>query len=746
MVKTKKVFEPKSDRKDEEDSKLEFKAIDYDVTKTIVVKRCLMNSINLNIPEDRVNRFLKLIDQYTEMVSRMSRRASIMLLYYVMRCHELNLTIPEYDKKGFPDAYFKQLLRIGLDEFEGDNVVKVPSKCLFDVPEGGKIRDEGMAACFEEIKDLLGTTLGPNGKCMKVPVFFDSVLGHAAIAFKTMFLNNLKVPFISKMARLCKFMSTGVPNTNGHKVLHALRNNSALPEWPLKLKQFIDDARSILGLGPMGVLYDDTPLSSLVRMRFAWWQQQIFAEGDQRRNMMSPVFKVSRMHVRLDATTLYKIAWTVLFDPPKQDLKCPTKETHPDPAALKIAKVEWKAVSESDKEKQKLYNTEMADVLNKNPRYGQLKNPVNPKTVLDKQYKMPSVQKKKEKPENISVEEWDARVKEQTEEREEMRALKKSIKDSEKYKAEEAIYNAYEKGVHDFAMLLFKPFQDKSLKSGWVRAASVVTDGVSLCVMYEKTVTLTTTCPAKIKKTKYLDELEPKNDYDPYATTMVGDTLVLGVDPGRTQIVTVMCIDANGKKHAWRLSRGQYYTDGCILSENKRQTKRYENMQPHFARILLEGGSLRTDKSDDVKQYLAWYKTVESQWWGVALSRAESRGKIQRYIGKKKVMSKFFNKLKKEATLLLTDGQRIDVAYGSAVMSMPSTGRGEVAAPVGAAYRACKEAFGPKNVSEEWEFKTTQVDWYTQKQKELVYKRFDPVTGRERLHHTHEKRPHTPMA
>ena len=181
---------------------------------------------------------------------------------------------------------------------------------------------------------------------------------------------------------------------------------------------------------------------------------------------------------------------------------------------------------------------------------------------------------------------------------------------------------------------------------------------------------------------------------------------MLGVDPGRTQIVTVLCIDSKGKKHTWRLSRGQYYAEGCILSENKRQSKRYENIQPHFARLLLDGGSLRTDKSEDVKKYIEWYKLHETEWWAVALRKAESRGKMQRYIGKKSVLTKFFNKLKKEATKLLEAGQRIEVAYGSAVMSMPCTGRGEVAAPVGAAHKACKEAFGAENVSAEWEFKT----------------------------------------
>jgi hypothetical protein len=751
---------PKSELKKENPETIQ--ATTYQVTRTVVVKRCLRNAINRNIPEDSVKTFLALIDQYTELISRMARRASVMLLYYIMRCHEDNLTIPDFDQKGFPDAYFKQLLRIGLKEFEGSNVVKIPTdrnmveeaaaaaatEPVKSVKASVMVEDIGMTACFKEIEELLGTTLGPSGTLLQVPEGFDRILGHAAITFKTMFLNNLKVPFISKLGRLCKFIATDVPNANGFKILRALRNNDPLEEWPSKVKDFIKDARSKLGLGKDDVLYDDTPISSLVRMRFAWWQQKMFTEGNQRRNMMSPVFKVSRMNIRLDATSLYIIAWNILIAPQKPEvfeIKCPTKETHPDSLLRKKALVEWKQMSENYKLQKEEHKKAMENITF--PSYSQLKNPVNPKLELDKKHKLPHVSSKKERPQDVSVDDWTLRIQGQKADRDKMVLMKKKIEESKDYKAKEADYNSYEKRVHNLAMSLFEPFQDKSLKTGWVGAASVVTDGVSLCVMYEKKITLTTKPPNKDKnkdKNKYLDDLEPKDDYDPIANTIVGNTLVLGVDPGRTQIVTIICIDADGKKHVWKLSRGQYYIEGGIIGENKRQTKRYKDMRPHFARLLLEGGSLRTDNSEDIRKYLVWYKEIQKEWWDVALSRAESRGKMQRYIGKKSVLATFFNKVKRDATLLLkasSDIQRIEVAYGSAVMSMPCTGRGEVAAPVGAAYKACKEAFGAKNVSQEWEYNTTKKRWETKKTKELVYKKFNVVTGIESLHHTSANMP-----
>jgi hypothetical protein len=269
--------------------------------------------------------------------------------------------------------------------------------------------------------------------------------------------------------------------------------------------------------------------------------------------------------------------------------------------------------------------------------------------------------------------------------------------------------------------------------------------------LYEKKtrIPIPSACDEKPRKKKAPDGPPPADDYDPTDSTIVGDMLVLGVDPGRTQIVTIVCITSDKKRHVWRLSRGQYYTEGGILGENKKQARRYKVMEPYFAQVLLDGGSLRTDNSGDLKKYLAWYRVAEKQWWAVALRKAESRGAMQRYIAKKSVMAKFWSKVHKDANVLLaaealfTQGKgptKIDVAYGSAAMSMPCTGKGEVAAPVGAAHAACKLEFGKSNVTKEWEYNTTKISFETRKIKELVYKMFDR-TGKEFLHHTPCKRP-----
>jgi hypothetical protein len=44
-------------------------------------------------------------------------------------------------------------------------------------------------------------------------------------------------------------------------------------------------------------------------------------------------------------------------------------------------------------------------------------------------------------------------------------------------------------------------------------------------------------------------------------------------------------------------------------------------------------------------------------------------------------------------------------------------------------------------VTKEWEHNTTKISFETRKKKEVVYKRFDPMTGKEFLHHTPCKQP-----
>ena len=62
----------------------------------------------------------------------------------------------------------------------------------------------------------------------------------------------------------------------------------------------------------------------------------------------------------------------------------------------------------------------------------------------------------------------------------------------------------------------------------------------------------------------------------------------------------------------------------------------------------------------------------------------------------------------------------VNVAYGSAIMTMKPTGPGEAAVPTGAMFASCKRVFKDQ-VSVVGEFRSTMVRWETGTKKELVY-------------------------
>ena len=106
---------------------------------------------------------------------------------------------------------------------------------------------------------------------------------------------------------------------------------------------------------------------------------------------------------------------------------------------------------------------------------------------------------------------------------------------------------------------------------------------------------------------------------------------------------------------------------------------------------------------------------------------------MRRYIGKRRTMDRFYAGVLKDARKL---SKNIEIAYGSAGLTMPSSGRGEVAVPTTEAFRAAKRHC--EKVSVVSEINTTKVYWATKRNFEKVYKR--TVDGKEHLFHTPDKR------
>ena len=147
---------------------------------------------------------------------------------------------------------------------------------------------------------------------------------------------------------------------------------------------------------------------------------------------------------------------------------------------------------------------------------------------------------------------------------------------------------------------------------------------------------------------------------------------------------------------------------------------------------------MKASKSLQVFNYIEAYSKIQKEWWLIALKRVELRSKISRYMGKRKVLDSFFSRVRKEANELCGKQGTIQVAYGSAANTMPSTGRGEVAAPVGDAYKTCARIFRGQTSAEDENY-STKVSWETKKTKELTY--IGIRNGKAVLCHSKGKRP-----
>ena len=692
------------------------------VVETCVVKRCLVNALSPALLPFQKERLLDYVASCSALASYLARRASLILLHHAVSARERGQRIDDLSEKK--DAFWKQCLRAGLDEY------------------GNAFPSKAIESDFRTIAHLVGTTIPP--RVGPVPTDFDRVLGHVGIQFKTAFMNNQVVPFFPKLQRLCKafvaadrFANPG-SKVHGFELFNAIRTGEPLddPEVSSDVRDFVAEARAVMNLAVGETLYDDAAMDFGVRLDANFWMQDWFAVLGRRMNVMSPVFKVARMHVRLDATSMFALARHVLspLEPECGRTAKPTTKSHPDAAERKAANAEYRRLKPQLDEYKRRYEAFAAEF----PSYGDLaKNkPNDPVKALNERLPALTIGSR---PRGMDAQSWAVERERRRAARDDRARERERVRSSERFQEELRAYEAYESRIHEFGSRVFRPLKDKSARAGWYPSMSIVTDGVSVCVTYErKKLVPLDSAPKKTRKRRRAKEETPESAdpaYDPDMPTVSDEAVVAGLDPGRTHIATVVVVAEDGKRHVRRLSRGQYYVESGILRENARQARRLAGLD---LSVLAEaGGGLRTRRSRDVVAYLAAEQALRDAWWDVALRRCESRSRMQRYIGKRAVLDRFFASLKSSLRRAFGE-RRIEIAYGSAAQSMTSTGRGEVAAPVGDAYSACVRAFGAANVATVWEYNTTKVNWNTGRKYEKVFKTYGP-DGKESLVHTAAK-------
>ena len=677
-----------------------------EVKKIFIVKCAFRKAMNFD--DDKFSLLQNEVESFVHIISRMLRRSSLVIAYHFTKMLSSEQVIPNlYDQN---DTYWKKWLCIGIDN---------------------KFPDKDSKTSFDEISEYIGKVIDPNdleNYYEAFPMYFDQVLNYAGHTLQTMITNNAWIPLFSRLARLTKYKMKlfNIKNISTYDVINMIRSEQqeGVDKWPTVLQDYVIEVRKRLSAKQGTRLYDDYGKDKAIDFdtifRFNYWMQKQFEELKKKRMKLMPIFGIHRAHVRLDTKTLIFLFKKIYpndegilrlegNNPDKFMFKM-IEQSKPEPLLKKnCIDDQWidyktklqkyqkdiKDIKESESYKlQKQKYDEWLKVDRRNPDF----------MLNDIEVKKPTKLSKKE-----CGEQWN-----------DYKLNLKKYEDTIKLLKDSKAYINQKKRYDDF-----------------VRLESISTDGVSISIQYSQTRRVLVRAPGTIPNKKQEIPSVEKLEYDINLTTQVNSKIYLGLDPGRNNLACVTYYLANGDKNTWKLSRGAYYNDSGIKKLNKIKNKRYEGIVCNWSLLGGENVGLATSRYTNILAYLKIYSTFSEEWWKLALHRRESRDNLQRYAGKRHVMDSFYSKIKKYMQKKYPD-QEIYIAYGSAYKSMKANGKGEISAPVGPMFAACKRVF-KDHVEVTSEKRSTMASWKYGTKKEIVYKKI--VNGKDTFHHSTEKKP-----
>ena len=673
---------------------LENKLVEREIveqTEITIVKTSLQCAMTLDTQEYEL--FLKRIEEYVFIVSRLLRRSSLIFYFHVLRLNEEDKPIPDLYK--MKDTYWKHWLTIGLQKDYPDKDSKTSytlSQGLFDEPTLSK-----------EIENLK---------------FFDQILCYAAHTFKTAIENNSWYPLFDKLTRLSKLKLNewNITDVGKHTVVQQIRNpiDKLDDSLPLHVLEFVKEVKAGLvscdNEEYIGDKHAKENMTFHQAFKFNMWMQKHFNTLEARMTKLAPVFAVSRAHIRLDTKTL-----TFLFKDmfPENDAvkryDAFVKSTGcvallPEPLIV-LKEKDCTAEQWIEFKKTRTIYKEKVKHIKASPEYQEIAKQTSKAPHKKLLPSKPAILKKK----GCSKEEWEAYQAKLKQYKVDTENVKKT---NELYIAQEALYKKHE----DEQIRMVSSFFKKLRKKKYRFDCSVQTDGVSISRQYSKVISVEKKPPLKLPEPTIVDE------YNKNLSCFINaiNTLVIGLDPGRVNLACLSYIwikdDGTVEKKSWSLSRAQYYNDSGIKARGIKKASRFESLIDSWSKL----GTLKAVASVDVINYVKQYNDVKNKWWRLAFNKKEARSKLCNYSGKKKVLDKFFSKVKKEVKALHPD-VNIIVAYGSAFNGMSPSGRGEMSAPVGQVYKTCCKYLETQIENEDC---STKTSFETGQVMEKVYKRF----------------------
>ena len=726
------------------------------VEMTTTVKMGLRAALNLSPMQ--YSRLQGVVEPLVRTISRMFRSASLAILYHLTDLAARGQDIPNLYRQK--DTYWKEWMRFRADtgvvpvprdnqaaatvddEDDGNDdddddieegapheeVAATPPRgpglLLHEVPVRVYLRvaddEKTVKVVFAMPDDVRRQSFAFGGERVgpELAGVFDQALGYAARSLKTAVVNNAYVTLIPTLKRLAKATlkatdwkskTEGGANVTTNHIMSKVRG-MANPEyelgsmWHPEVVAFVSEVRTRLGLTGDSFLFDDYLKPSKTRtfqqaFLFNRWMLQRFKALKQRGIKLSPVFSVSRAHVRLDRKILTVIALRVFAGSP------------PDSKMGKIVS-EYRA---------------MAKRL--------LEDLCDPKKLLPTRTKNPTPKPAVKGP---ALEDWSKSDE-----------VLKAVWESDV--AERMAQPDYVKMVADYAkylscqtLLVTSIFTAGGARKGWKFDGTMMTDGVSASINYSKMVRKKV-IPAATKKMSKpeSDTPTPDENYDKNMSSLVCDKrgykfLFAGDDPGTRDIASITyCLNEADRKaypqamHVgrknpkktrelrWSLSGAEYRTKSGIKEEDAKKKRRFQCLEKRWQEMGRKS-SLKTLDLVDIESYLRQYLEIEDLWWTLSLKRCESRANMHRYIGKRSVLDAFFAKVDSELHVLFPDAT-IMLAYGSAGLKMGKTGKNQVAVPTTGAYTAASRIFRDRCIVQD-EWGTTKYDFSTGEVKNAVYR------------------------
>ena len=171
-----------------------------------------------------------------------------------------------------------------------------------------------------------------------------------------------------------------------------------------------------------------------------------------------------------------------------------------------------------------------------------------------------------------------------------------------------------------------------------------------------------------------------------------------GIDPGVFNIMYAVRQKPEGGLEHRVLSRNQYYRDAGM--DRAKKLTRDGEIVLRDCRRAMQDVSLKTANLDGITEYIAAYGPQFEQIWREVLRRRYAQSRFRVYLGKRRVLDKFFHSLK------MPGNGRTNIAYGAATFSPQKKGWGR-SVPTVSVRRACARIF-PHTVGVN-EYRTSKV-------------------------------------